>query len=338
MRRDATLSVRPWPQSPAKALRREGWPIRPLGRAFVLLTWCLCAASVAGFAGGVHWALDLLSHFRPHYAVALLPAAVLCWWRGARRTAVLAGACLGLQAGVLLPLWVPPEPAPGTAGPPFRVLLANVHTRNRDFAAVRDLLRSESPDIVVLQETDRAWLDALADLRSAWPHHVEEARGDNFGIAVWSRLPLHGAALVRLDRTGLPSVVARVQHGAASFALIATHPIPPVGRVRTALRDENLAEVARRAAASALPVLVVGDLNCTPWSPRFRTLLRDGALRDSGEGHGYAPTWPARLSWLGIPLDHCLYGAGLRVVARRVGAPTGSDHRPLVVDLACTEY
>lgn len=294
----------------------------------------LCVVSVAGFGGGWHWVLDLTSHFRPQYAVLLAGAVIVCLWRGARFSAAVAMGCLALQIGTLVPLWLRPDQAAAATGSSMRILLANVHTTNRDFAAVRALLEREVPDVVVLQETDRTWLDALAGVRARWPHRVEEARADNFGIAVWSRHPLADARIVRFSRAGEPSVVARVQRGDETFVLVATHPIPPAGGMRTALRDEALAALAAFTSAQAEPVLVVGDLNCTPWSPRYRTLLRDGRLRDSGEGHGWQPTWPSRLSVFGIPLDHCLYGAGLRIRDRVVGPDIGSDHRPLIVDVA----
>lgn len=297
-------------------------------------TLVLCLLSTLGFIGDWHWTLDLLSHFRPHYAVLLAAGALLCAWRGAVLAAVLAAGCAALQLGTLLPYWLPPAAAPAKTGTPLRVLLANVHTGNRDYAAVRALLRRETPDVAVLEETDRQWVDALEETAAAWPHRVVEPRADNFGIAVWSQKPLREVRIVRFGRAGVPSVVADLEHEGATFTLVATHALPPVGAVRTALRDEALAAVASFARAQPTPVLVVGDLNCSPWSPRFRRLLAEGRLRDSGEGRGLQPTWPSPLSAVGIPIDHCLYGDGLRVVDRRVGPHVGSDHRPLVVDVA----
>ena len=58
---------------------------------------------------------------------------------------------------------------------------------------------------------------------------------------------------------------------------------------------------------------------------------------------GLAPTWPVlqpfgssvcRLCFPQLPLDHVLVGTGIGVLATRVGPPLGSDHLPLIVDLA----
>ncbi len=290
-------------------------------------------ASVAGEFGRAHWLLDLASHFRLHYAVALVAAVVgLTWLRGGVLVLLLCLGCLGVQ---LFALW--PTPCvlttwTGPAPPPIRALLANVYTGNRDHGAVLRLLEAEAPDIVVLQEVDTRWIDALASRRAEYPYRLEEVRDDNFGIAVWSRHPWSEARIERFDASRVPAVVARVTAPAGTFQLIAVHTLPPAGGHRTRLRDEGLAAVARVAARPSAPVVVLGDLNCTPWSPRFQDLLRDGRLRDSGAHEVLRPTWPAALGVFGIPLDHCLVGPGVRLHARRIGPRVGSDHRPLIVE------
>jgi endonuclease/exonuclease/phosphatase (EEP) superfamily protein YafD len=79
---------------------------------------------------------------------------------------------------------------------------------------------------------------------------------------------------------------------------------------------------------------MVGDFNVTPWSPLFADLLRDSGLADSCRGFGWQPTWPTRLpAMFRIPIDHCLHGAGVAIVDRRVGPEIGSDHLPLLLEL-----
>ena len=60
-------------------------------------------------------------------------------------------------------------------------------------------------------------------------------------------------------------------------------------------------------------------------------------------GFGLLPTWPTRGTYhripdmvtllLSIPIDHSLISPELRVADVRTGTDTGSDHRPLVIDL-----
>lgn len=66
----------------------------------------------------------------------------------------------------------------------------------------------------------------------------------------------------------------------------------------------------------------------------FRRLLARSGLIDTLRGRGYQPTWPGHFVPLWIPLDHCLVSPDLTVLDRRVGPHVGSDHRPVIVDLA----
>jgi endonuclease/exonuclease/phosphatase (EEP) superfamily protein YafD len=91
--------------------------------------------------------------------------------------------------------------------------------------------------------------------------------------------------------------------------------------------------VATRLAGEAANgrLVLAGDLNLTPWSPRFARLLTETGLDDSGLRRGLAPTW---LWPFGLAIDHVLVGAGLVALDNHLGPELGSDHRPVIVDLA----
>jgi endonuclease/exonuclease/phosphatase (EEP) superfamily protein YafD len=99
------------------------------------------------------------------------------------------------------------------------------------------------------------------------------------------------------------------------------------------LRNGQLRAIAARAKKSNAPVIVLGDLNFTPWSPYFRELLRDGGLRNTSQGHGLHASWPALLPMGRIPLDHCLVSPEIRVSNKQVGPYIGSDHLPVMVEV-----
>ena len=82
------------------------------------------------------------------------------------------------------------------------------------------------------------------------------------------------------------------------------------------------------------PVIVLGDLNATPWSPVFKKLLGETRLVDARRGFGLRPTWPSTFPPLWIPIDHCLVSPGIEIRDFRVGPACGSDHHALVVDMA----
>jgi endonuclease/exonuclease/phosphatase (EEP) superfamily protein YafD len=84
----------------------------------------------------------------------------------------------------------------------------------------------------------------------------------------------------------------------------------------------------------------MGDFNTTAFSPTFRFILSQTGLRDTARGKGYTPTWGPRmpdepwLPWFGIPIDHVLVSDSVRVLAREIGPPLGSDHRWILTQLA----
>ena len=81
--------------------------------------------------------------------------------------------------------------------------------------------------------------------------------------------------------------------------------------------------------------MVLGDLNTTPWSARYRALLDDAGLEDTRVGYGLQTSWPSFLpAVLRIPIDHVLVTPDLAAAEREVGPEVGSDHLPVWVELA----
>ncbi|HHW75466.1 MAG TPA: hypothetical protein GX399_00275 [Xanthomonadaceae bacterium] len=292
-----------------------------------------CIATLAGFAGQLWWGFELASHFRVQYAAALgLGALLALVWRRARWAAVFAGFAL-LNAALLAPRFLPLAEARTAAdGPAFRALLANVNSANRDHERIRHTIIAYDPDFVVLLEVTPWLLDHLADLADRYPYRAAEPREDNFGIALFSRRPFLRADIVQFSAAGLPSIIAGFAADGRRFTLLGTHPLPPVGAGQAQDRNDQLARLAAFARQTRQPLLLLGDLNISPWSPHFERLLADSGLRDSGRGRGILPSWPVGCPPLRIPIDHALSSAGIQIQRRETGPDLGSDHYPVIVD------
>jgi endonuclease/exonuclease/phosphatase (EEP) superfamily protein YafD len=313
---------------------------RALVRRAVVLAALLAGVSVVSMLAAWHWLAELTVHFAPHYLVAsLVLGAVL----GLGRRWVWALLCAGVLALNLWRVWPyleSPSVVEARSGPEagIRVLQWNVNFRNRDPepALAWILEREMGVDVVVLLEVTHLWRPVLDALARFYPHSLIETREDNFGIAVFSRLPDSDLRLLTHRGSGLPSVLAIGSSPAGEiFALWAVHPPPPVGPELAALRNRQIATLIDALRDPAMPMLVAGDLNMTPWSPWFARLVREAGLRDSGAGRGVRPTWaPAPVpAWLGLPVDHLLGTPEFRVLARELGPRMGSDHRPLVTEM-----
>jgi endonuclease/exonuclease/phosphatase (EEP) superfamily protein YafD len=299
-------------------------------RAAALL---LLIISVTGFLARAHWVLELTCHFRIQY----LFAAAACWvcllllrdWRWS----LTAAAAVVLNGSSVAPWHLRQPNPPPAGGTPFRVMLANVYTQNRDHLSTIALVLKETPDVLVLQEVDDAWTAALKPLDASHPHSIVIPRGDNFGIGIWSKTPLLNTQRMSFSEFGVPSIATQLQVGSQVISLLATHPIPPASRAGARDRNVQLRKVAEFMMRMSGPSILIGDLNTTMWSPHYTALVRDTGLRDCRRGFGVLPTWPTFFRFLMIPLDHCLVSRSVGVRRTRVGPPVGSDHLPLVVDL-----
>ena len=291
----------------------------------------LCTATLFGFLGRFWWLFDLFSHFRVQYfaGLAVLGLILLATRRKIIATTFLLLAAINLAQ--VLPLYFGAPAAKMSASTPNRLMLINVHALSGDPDRVRRTVAESAPDILVLQEINERWITELSDLRDTYPNSVVEPREDDFGVALFSKLPLLQSDIVFIGSAGVPSIEATLDANGEPLRILATHPLPPGGPDYSAWRNEQLQLMAERVDASR-PFLLVGDLNTTPWNFHFRQLLARSGLRNSAVGFGVQPSWPTFNPLFWIPLDHVLHSPCIIVTARKTGPDVGSDHYPVIVD------
>jgi endonuclease/exonuclease/phosphatase (EEP) superfamily protein YafD len=290
-----------------------------------------CIATLAAMGGRFHWLLDLCSHFPVQCAIFLFLAGVVLGFRRKRAVCAIFLVFALWNAAKLFPQVLSangPEPSPAVQ---LKTLLINVQTDNKKFAKVKDLVRARNPDLVVFEEVNDEWMSQLEPLRAAFPHVVAEPREDNFGIVLFSRLPLRDAKVTYFGDAGVPSIVARVATSAGEVVVFATHPLPPVGAEHFNLRNDQLQRIAEYLRTVSGPAILLGDLNTSPWSFHFKRFVQVSALVDTSRGQGWQPTWPVIMPLLFVPIDHALCTKDIVVLSRETGANIGSDHYPLVV-------
>jgi endonuclease/exonuclease/phosphatase (EEP) superfamily protein YafD len=303
---------------------------RPIIRGMVT-GWlaALTLVSALSFAGA-WWVLDLLAHFHASYLLlAVLTAATLAalrWWR----LALWAAALTAFEAALVLPLYTGAED-PEPAAPRLRVVSYNMLYGNPHAAEAAAHVVALEPDVVVLLEASAPQLQVFTNALPGW-FVFAEPRQDPFSIAVLAREPPSYASVVTPGPRWMPAIELGLQLGDRAVTLLAVHPPPPMSEQHTRIRDELLYALPAWATAPEDTLLVVGDLNTTPWSSGLRTILAESPLR-STQSFGLQATWPAWLGPLGLPIDHVLYTAPLHPVARTIEPAFGSDHRMLFVEL-----
>ena len=315
------------PPPPQRSARLTIWGLLEVGAVLA------CLATLTGFLGRLWWVFELTCHFRLHLAVALGAMAIVWAVKRSWRMAAVCGVAAAVNAVLLLFLLWPGGKTVVAAGPRLRLVAINVHTENERSDLVLEFLRRTDADVILLMEVNDRWMNALASLRTHYPQVIAEPREDNFGIALFSRLPLTNSEIVEFGKAEVPSIATTLEVGVQSVFLLGTHPLPPGSAGNARLRNEHFQEIATLIRRQSMPAIVLGDLNSTPWSPYFTDLLRHSGLKNASQRRALVGSWPAWLPALRIPLDHCLLAASIYVTDTRPGPKVGSDHLPVVVDV-----
>ena len=293
--------------------------------------------SALSFFGSLWWPLDLAANFRPHFAVALLTMGLVLLLAARRRFGAIALVSGIVNAAVVVPLFVAPAPAGEPLGETITVMSFTVNGLNDRYSEVIDYIRTEAPDVVFVHEATFLWEDAFEE--AELPYRVEPGREEPLDFGTMALVPSGAGFRTFGFATSAPRAVeVTFSLGETELRILGTHPLSPSTEERARLRDAQLGFARDWSAETGGRRVVAGDLNATPWSQAFRRLLDGGGLSNSQRGYGLELTFPSGSSPLvQVPIDHVLYSDGFQVIDRRLGPPLGSDHLPVVVELALVD-
>lgn len=297
----------------------------------------LIAATAMVVAAPLGWPFELASHFPLQLGIVALFCAVWCARMKAGGAVLVAVMVFGLQVAILAPMFLESS-APRGAGD-VRILTANVLYRSDDYDAMMKLVAAEHPDVVIIVEETPAWQAGLAELSRTYPYQEHSGatvrvRGMS-GVGVYSKTPLSVVPMGDIpNRDERPALAVGTTLAGKEVTLVAVHPWTPHTPDAYKKRNDQLAALAEFTASRGEYAIMVGDMNITPHSPDFGPILTSYGLRNAREGMGWAPSWPAPLPWLGIPIDHAFVTAGIKVLDFRMGPFIGSDHYPTILDFS----
>jgi endonuclease/exonuclease/phosphatase (EEP) superfamily protein YafD len=301
----------------------------------LLLTVVALVATAGGAAARSFWVADLSVHFRLQWTALAIAGCLILAATGHARWAALAFLVAAIQALICAPLVNSRAPARASTdsapSAPLRLAAINVWYRNHQFQRAIDFIQRERPDFVLLAEITAAWEQALAPLNAAYAHRYTTRGRRGTGLLLLSRWPMQTEVLAGYSDVE-PAVSATLLVNGRSLQLLSVHTSWPLGRASAALRDRQLALIGEFARSHAAPLIVLGDLNVSPFSPHFQALLSDSNLKSAAQGFGWQPTWPTFLPPAGIQIDHALTVAGVLVTNFRRGSPVGSDHLPIIME------
>lgn len=274
--------------------------------------------------------LELLSHFRLLYALLLAFLLVLAISLRLRGSAIFASILLLINLMPIARLLVPTDHQSISGNDSISLLQMNIRPyQNHEYDKVLRVIEDRDADIVGVIELKKDWTDRILVLKQRYPYVVkEEANG---GIMMLSKYPLISPKLEYTGRIKRPRISTRIKRGKTTFSIILAHTVSP--RNDLVFRNQELGVLGEQAKSAARPLILFGDLNCSPFSFYFDRLLKTGELTDSENGFGINCTWPAYIVPF-VPIDHVLISKELACTKRIVGPNIGSDHLPVYAEIS----
>lgn len=276
--------------------------------------------------------VDILAQFT---APALIASVVLIAGLFLFRMRVAAGLALPvviILTLVVWPQWFPSGPAPEAGAPEVRLYSANLYYLNTDTDRIRRSIEAADADVLVLIELASDPALRIADLLEGYPYRVasmrlDQTRGPSRSV-IASRFPL----TARADPPdGLHSVAATARTPLGPINIVGVHLTRPWPF------QSSWGQISQTMALTAVvrdlngPVVVAGDFNSISNARIGRQVRRGLGLHPAPAFPG---TWPANLpSAVGLTIDQVYASPDLAYVSRRLGPPTGSDHRPVITEI-----
>ncbi|MGH6736023.1 MAG: endonuclease/exonuclease/phosphatase family protein [Methyloceanibacter sp.] len=291
-------------------------------------------AGLVGLGLLANWypALDILNNGLPFLAAGALALLALAF--ATRGRALICTSAILLAVSLALLLTGLPGRAPDASEGSVRFLRVatfNLWGKNGQADTVLKFVDETGADVLVLQEVrgqHAAFLDALG---ATYPH-----RAGGGTIVILSKHPI--LADGRIDREGYPPWISllvrwvRLDVDGREIDLAGVHLARPF---YPELQNADIVNLAAFALSRPGHLILAGDFNMTPWTWQLKKFTRATKL---GRFNTFCPTWPMR--WRDLPLvplfpiDNVFASRHFASLGVTVGPRLGSDHRPVIADIA----
>ena len=276
-----------------------------------------------------HWILDILTHFRLPYVVCFLLLLLVLLKTKLYPYSIVVLFCLLLQFIPLSRHYTPKFFNPQGTGPLLKVMSFNLWIDNKDFQAIENLVSNENPDIVCFQEYNSLHARGLTELQKVYPYS-KAFPASYKGLLLLSKLPIEESHIHHKDyRIASIYMTAVLNWNGQKISLLNAHPRPPLTKQYSNNLHNTFDRIQRFVENQKHPTIVVGDFNCTAYSPSFKRL--GSKLIDTSRGQGYTSSWQRFNLLVGIPIDQILHTKELTCVSHHIGQKSGSDHSPVIV-------
>lgn len=293
----------------------------------------LSGFGVAALSGIGHRWVDILAQFTAPVLVAAAVFTLICLI-----VRLWPAAALGVLSSLVLlvavwPQLTPTKGTPQPGQPVIRLYSANLWVENTNVQAMRRSIAAADPDIIVLVEFGAAPSAHVEELLAGYPHRAINGRLDPTTGAsrsvIASRFPITQKLPSRQD--GLQAVGAEVETPLGPLNVFGVHLTRPWPyQYQWGQITQVMALTERRLAAPDHPVIVAGDFNSVSSARIGKQIQADMGLIPAP---GWPGTWPSQApAFININIDQVYRSPDLALLSRRIGQPTGSDHRPVITE------
>lgn len=294
------------------------------------LTVSIIVLSITGYFGRFNVFLDITSNFKIQYLILGILLCIFFTITHQRTWLIVSLACVLINLIEIVPWYIPQGNV--ASGQPLRLLSLNVLASNQQYDQVIALVEQEKPAIAAFLEANVIWSEKLQVLAKSFPYHIS---AKTLEMELYSNIPLENYSIQRYGQNR-GNLLANLMIEGKKVSLIISHTMQPLMFDKDGFkwRNQHLEEgIGRYVKHLKTPVILMGDLNITLWSPYYKKAIHYSGLRNARAGFGLLPTFPAGIPGLSIPIDHCLVSPDISVLNTKTGNYVGSDHLPIITDV-----
>ena len=203
--------------------------------------------------------------------------------------------------------------------------------KSNDLKNLHELILIENPDIIQFQEVTPNFKEKLKSLELTFPYNV----GFNKFVGITESIILSKYPIKKNNNSNNDSILTKIIVNGVELNILSAHLYSGLNQYRFNLANEQILTLKKLINDISENIILIGDLNMTPVSTRFNKFVEDSNLYTYTSFLKPTFSWPSYLpSYLGIQIDHVLYSENFKMIRKKTTIHLGSDHRPLIVDLA----
>lgn len=200
----------------------------------------------------------------------------------------------------------------------------NVLKFNSDHESVIESIQKCNADLVSLQEIDGGWANDIHEkISKIYPYSFSyPSENCCFGIALYSKIPLHDAQLKWLGE--VPNITADILWEGEKIHVLSAHTHAPISKYKFERRNFHIAEMSEYLNSVEGAKMVIGDFNSVPWDNFLNQFKIESKMHDSR--YSYVATYPSYLKKFGIPIDYIFHSEELECTGFSAIPSKASDH------------